>query len=178
MNIPCLLPESARKKLVYAVNELPLEPYILCAGVYAGGDIITMHQARPDASFIIFDSFQGLAEPTELDNPEASAGKFAYRLDSFIKNVARINIKIYPGFITPESLMGIKPEWPLDMIWMDLDHGEPTRAILNHFLPLMFHDGVVMTHDYSNHNYPGIKTVCDTFGDWEDIGDTIGRLKK
>ena len=166
-----LLPQNALKMLVYAVNDLPKSPIIVCGGVWGGGDILAMAEARPDARFIAIDSFEGLSQASAYDGNQ-ECGKFAYSQHQFELNVRDLDILVIKEWITEESVKNFY-RMQVDMLWLDLDLYEPTKAMLSHYGSC---SSKIYCHDYDNKNYPGVKKACDEFGRFESIGNTIGRF--
>lgn len=175
-----LLPNQSLKQLVYAVNSLPKSPLIVCCGVYEGGDVQVMLETKKWPHIIAIDSFEGVSHPTELDYGCClCGGEFMSSYEQFIDRFRGTNlVTTYKQWITKESLSDVVVPRTINMLWLDLDMAEPTDAALSHFLPKMDDNGIVMTHDYENQNYPGIKKVCDKYGKWRKLGGTLARLER
>lgn len=171
-----LLPKQALQVLVEQSATVPEGGHVVCAGVWGGGDILVMAQYRPDLHFTAIDSFKGLEEPTELDGNYSKAGMFAYDFDLYLENTRGVKVFNHKMVITKESVKRLDFA-RIDMLWMDLDHAEPTRAILGHCLNKCTKNAPILTHDYYNEAYPGIKAVCDTFGKWTNLGYTIAKRR-
>lgn len=171
-----LLPKRALKILVDHALKLPESAHVVCAGVYDGGDILAMAGYRPDLRFTAIDSFQGLDEPTELDGTHSEKGMFAYDFDDYLERTKDYNVFTHKMWITESSMRKLEFDH-IDMLWMDLDHAEPTRCILKKCLPHCTASTPVLTHDYTNENYPGIKVICDKFGKWDHIGHSIAKRR-
>lgn len=172
-----LLPPQTLGRLRDHTLQVPYKGIVVCAGVYGGGDILAMGQVRPDILYVAIDSWEGLNEPSLIDSPSAHAGKFAYSLDEFRENVKSLLVMDCQMWINAQALKSVKVS-KVDMLWVDLDHAQPTKAVLDYFLPKCTETAPVLVHDYATTSYPGIKYVCDQFGEWEQLGHTLARLKR
>ncbi|WP_422452033.1 hypothetical protein [Endozoicomonas sp. ALC066] len=172
------------------VYKLPKDAHVVAAGVYKGGDVMSMYNKRPDLHFTVFDSFKGLAVPKVQDSCEdqCSEGECnAGGLNSFIqgfKDVGiydHINIKTNEVWITVENIKKFKIA-PVDFLWLDLDHYEPTFAMLEICKNLLKPNSIVATHDYDFFRCPGIRKAChEVFPNWKvqpNTGIAQAKIKK
>lgn len=170
-----LLPTPALQLLVNHTMRLPECGHVVCAGVYGGGDICAMAQYRPDLIFTAIDSFDGLEKPTKLDGGYSAQGMFAYDFDQYLENTKNVRLFTHKMVINKKSVKKLELG-RIDMLWLDLDHAEPTRCMLERCLPFCTEKAIILTHDYTNANYPGVRKVCDTFGRWDHRGYSIAKM--
>ena len=175
-----LLNKACLMFLQAMVVDLPISATVVCGGVYRGGDIVAMHEIRPDLKFIAIDSFLGLADPCEQDIAPrgAVAGECnAGGVEVFRANVEGIDVEIHQCWISDDTLAPLD-FGTVDMLWLDLDHYEPTLAMLKKFLPHCTADAIVLTHDYGFGRCPGVKKACDEFGKWRTYQETMATLER
>ena len=142
-----------------------LSSYMLCSYLQQ------RNPAFDGSGYHIFDSFQGLSEPTEDDDIPASwqdaerlrtmtkRGHFAAPLDVVRNNLEAFpEITYHPGWI-PQSFNGLA-ESRYRFVHVDVDLYDPTLDALNYFYPRVSAGGVIVSDDYS---WPGAQTAIKEF---------------
>ncbi len=113
------------------------------------------------SGFHIFDSFEGLSEPLELDRQGAEGrvkssmrkGHFAASLDIVARNLAAFpGIKYYRGWI-PSRFHEVQTH-KFKFLNLDVDLYEPTRDSIMFFYPRLVPGGIIISDDY---NWPGCR---------------------
>lgn len=152
---------------------------ILVAGTWDGNDVRAILEADPTRNVIVIDSFMGLDIPAEQDfaedmaqTGECNIGGLEAYLNTFKDTGIKPPTEIYDMWITKKSLQQIKKR-PLALIFLDLDHYQPTKDCLERFSKWLIPNGIILVHDYDFVRCPGIKKCCDEFGGkWEKIPET------
>jgi len=107
----------------------------------------------------IFDSFQGLSQPTSLDGGAGFSGEFSAKLDEVRGNLASFpDIMFHPGWI-PASLVGLA-ERRYRFVHVDVDLFEPTAGAVAYFVPRLVSGGLLVCDDY---NWPGARKAIDDY---------------
>lgn len=115
----------------------------------------------------IFDSFEGLSEPSQNDLPSGNVpalqkGDFAVRQEKVRQNLGNKNdIKLYKGWI-PERFIEVKDKRFI-FVHIDVDFYEPTLESLRFFYPRMASGGIIICDDYGHINTPGSQKAMDEF---------------
>jgi len=163
--------------LINNVNDIP-EGIIVCAGTWNGGDLMSMINVQPDKYYIVIDSFNGLNKQTEKDfiqneyNNSVKEGMFSIEgKDNYIQNFKEQNIRlpdeIYEMWVSDITIKNVKVQ-SIAMLWLDLDLYESTLSCLSYFKDYIVKDGIILVHDYSLSETPGIKLSCNKYFDnWE-----------
>jgi O-methyltransferase len=138
------------------------------------------------AGYHIFDSFEGLAEPTIDDEvPEEFAnsanlkamsrrGAFAASMDAVKRSLAAFpDIEYHAGWI-PASFRNLPPR-TYRFAHIDVDHFDPTWDCLEYFYPRMAEGGILISDDYS---WPGARKAIDEFCSEHAIGFTVSAYQQ
>ena len=130
---------------------------------------------RPEfdgGGYHIFDSFEGLSEPSTQDVPERTAatidekfqqaGAFQGSLET-VKSTLRDfpRIEYHRGWI-PQSFEGI-PEKQYKFVHLDLDLYVPIKGSVEYFYPRMVKGGVIVIDEYGFPRWPGARKAVDEF---------------
>ena len=157
---------------------LPLTGDIAECGCFRGMSsfLLCTYIRRSDPAFDgtgyhIFDSFQGLGQPSmddeiPVDHTDAKRlskmsrqGAFAASLDTVKHSLTRFpGIEYHPGWI-PLTFQGLA-EKTYRFVHVDVDHYDPTWACLEYFYPRLVSGGVLVSDDYS---WPGARKAIDEF---------------
>jgi hypothetical protein len=150
---------------------------IIVAGSQFGYDVRALKEACPERNIIVIDSFKGLAAPKKQDLGEwpmvegecaIKGGKDTY-LKTFIDAKVIPPKEIYEIWISKKKLKDI-PKRKIGMMFLDLDHYQPTKDCLEFFYPWMSENGIIIVHDYEYIRCPGIKKACEEFSpNWESV---------
>ena len=129
-------------------------------GCFEGGSAYFLAQANPQVKLHLFDSFEGLSTPTEMDNPKdetipkweqgdlsASESKTRRVLSQF-KNVV-----YHKGWI-PDKFHEVIDE-QFRLLHIDVDLYQPTFDSLEFFYPKVSKGGVIILDDYGFSTCPG-----------------------
>lgn len=120
----------------------------------------------------IFDSFEGLSEPSTQDVSEQGAatidekfqkaGAFHGSLET-VKSTLRDfpRIEYHRGWI-PQSFEGI-PEKQYKFVHLDLDLYEPIKGSVEYFYPRMVKGGVIVIDEYGFPRWPGARKAVDEY---------------
>lgn len=158
---------------------------IIVAGTMHGEDVRSMLSVNPNRNIVVIDSFEGLAPPAEQDMCESAmvAGECNIGgLEAYKKTFEGTGFEppkeIYKMWISKEELAKI-PRREVAILFMDLDHYQPTKDCLETFFSWVIPGGVVLVHDYNFVRCPGIKKCCDEFGGiWDYVPETgFGRRR-
>ena len=121
----------------------------------------------------IFDSFQGLSEPSEADAISSSEygepGTYCQGVGAFRSTLETIKatLRDYPmisyhqGWI-PQSLEGLA-ERQYKFVHLDLDLYEPIKGAIEYFYPRMVKGGAMVIDEYGFPRWPGAKKAVDEF---------------
>jgi O-methyltransferase len=154
---------------------------VIVAGTYRGGDVMFIQDRDPSRNIVVIDSFQGVHDPTELDGDNGHLrGEFACGgLEEYKANFAAAGREppeeIYEMFITFYHLYRIQHR-PIALMWLDLDHFQPTLDCLAYFENDMVPGGVILSHDYGNPKCPGIQMALEAFGREYSVYGTVARV--
>jgi len=166
-------------KLAELVMEtLPLTGEVVECGCAGGNSahLISQILRSVDPSFngkgfTIYDSFEGLSEPSLEDAiPETHEdyAKLSHmcRKGYFARTeeTVRFNLRDFPDITfvkgwLPQSLEGIE-EKQYRFVNLDVDLYEPTMGVLEYFYPRLVPGGLIVSDDY---NWPGGKKAIDEF---------------
>ena len=119
-------------------------------------------------SYHLFDSFQGLSEPTREDSiPETgeaywTKGDIAVAEAEARANLAGYpNVTFYPGWI-PERFDEVSDRH-FALVHVDVDLYKPTYDSLSFFWPRLVGGGVLICDDYGFGTCPGARQAVDEF---------------
>lgn len=149
-------------------------------GVFAGGSSYLMCNAldgRPGAEHHLFDSFEGLSTPEEVDRPqEAGArgwavGDLAVAEERAAANLARFDfVRFHRGWI-PDRFEDVADR-VFCLVHVDVDLYQPTRDSLEFFYPRLVEGGMIVCDDYGFTTCPGATRACDEYA----AGTPQGRM--
>ena len=124
--------------------------------------------------FHIFDSFEGLSEPTAADTIPAKtiaelkqkfgtvAGAFRARLEDVRAALSEFpKIDFHRGWL-PTSLEG-QTEARYRFVHIDVDLYEPTLGAVAYFYPRLVEGGLIICDDYGSLAYPGARRAIDEY---------------
>jgi hypothetical protein len=157
---------------------LALEGEIVECGCFRGlsSYLMLARLKRAEAAFDgrgyhIFDSFQGLSEPSAEDRSATDpatakrvsrmlqGGWFATPLEAVQKALAEFpGVAYHPGWI-PQSFAGL-PERRYRFVHLDLDLHDPTLGGLEYFYPRLAPGGIIVCDDY---DWPGERKAIEDF---------------
>jgi hypothetical protein len=149
-------------------------------GVYEGftSEFISKFMHK-DKVFFLCDTFSGLAD-VSVDDPNINMSNGALAVDEerfnsinpFCKNIKSI---IVPGYF-PDSSTKEMNSSRYAFVHIDTDTYISTLKSLEYFYPKMVNGGIIVVHDYRNHNGTlGVKKAVDSFMiDKEDALSTRG----
>lgn len=121
----------------------------------------------PEKPHHLFDSFEGLSEPTKEDMPDGkttpwSKGDLSVDESVTRKNLARFaNCHYYKGWI-PERFPDVEGR-RFSFVHVDVDLYEPTRDSLAFFYPRVSPRGVIICDDYGFTSCHGARKAVDEF---------------
>jgi O-methyltransferase len=136
-------------------------------GVYEGAGswlICSMNRACPHFArqHHIFDSFEGLSEPTGFDGDCWRKGSMARGEDLVRANLAEFDrVATYKGWI-PERFAEAADR-KFSFVHIDVDLYEPTRDSIRFFYERMSEGGIIVCDDYGFATCPGATRAIDEF---------------
>ncbi len=98
-----------------------------------------------------FDSFEGMAPPTDMDFGQYPAGKLsvggveAFEQILVSAEIPNDSFKLWPGFV-PKCFKGFKE--PIAFALLDVDQYEPTKVSLDWVWPRLAPGGILVLDDY------------------------------
>jgi O-methyltransferase len=177
-------PEVVHQRMYNAVEflrySLDLEGEVVECGAFLGLSSYVfcnyIRLADPDfegAGYHIFDSFEGLSQPSEQDaitdesfgavgTHAQPAGSFHGSLDT-VKTTLRDfpGVEYHQGWI-PESFAG-QPERKYKFVHVDLDLYDPIKGAVEYFYPRLVKGGVIVIDEYGFPRWPGARRALDEF---------------
>ena len=134
----------------------------------AGSHLMLESQAGLGKRHHVFDSFEGLSEPSSADDA-ATAATPQFRKHDFSateaivrQNLGRFeNVFYYKGWI-PQRF-GEVADRHFSLVHLDVDLYEPTRDSLEFFYPRMTPGGFIISDDYGFTTAPGVTRAIDEF---------------
>lgn len=137
-------------------------------GCYQGASAFFMAQASTHGAICLFDSFEGLSEPEDIDRHARADVMPWHRGDlSASEQVVRQNlrdfdrIELYRGWI-PDRFSEVQSR-RFRLVHIDVDLYQPTRDSLEFFFPRLVRGGVIILDDYGFLTCPGAKEAADSF---------------
>ena len=120
----------------------------------------------------IFDSFEGLSQPTTNDHSFLNKGihevnrvrKMFSSDEDFVKNHVLTEfkfVKTYRGFI-PSEFHKVEDK-KFSLVHIDVDLYEPTMESLIFFYPRLTEGGIIICDDYQSADFSGAKMAWDDF---------------
>ena len=130
-------------------------------GVFRGSSAKLICEAKSHKILHLFDTFEGLPDSHEEDNPKQfKKGGFSAPLED-VKNYLKKyhNVYFYKGFFpfTAEPVKNKK----FSFVNLDVDLCQSTKDCLEFFYPRMNRGGVIISHDYIS--VPGVQKAIDDF---------------
>lgn len=141
-----LLPSEACQimSLVDAVKDVPGEMAEL--GVASGASAKMISSRAPKRTLHLFDTFEGLPNPSERDSPRFKKMQYRYSLDGAMEYLKGENVVFHKGFF-PDTAKEIS-ETRFAFVHLDGDLYESTKAGLEWFYPRLNRGGMLICHDY------------------------------
>jgi len=123
-----------------------------------------LNAMNSDKIFHVYDSFQGLPEPAEIDGDLCKKGDMKKEQHEFEKSFIDAGLEcpiIHKGWFCdiPDN------EYP-DKICFAFFDGDFYSSIFDSFYKVyhkMSKGGIILIHDYEGENLPGVKAACDYF---------------
>ncbi|MFQ5638474.1 MAG: TylF/MycF/NovP-related O-methyltransferase [bacterium] len=136
-------------------------------GVYKGAGSylicnVNRENERHSRIHHIFDSFEGLSEPSETDGEYWTEGDMSCPLETVSENLSEFkNVNIYKGWI-PELFSDVDAK-RFSFVHIDVDLYQPTLDSFEFFYPRMNEGAVMLSDDYGFTTCPGATSAIDKF---------------
>lgn len=164
------------KELARSVRDLP--GAVAECGSYVGVAAWFIANELPDAEFYLFDSFEGLSDPTGKDVVSAGVqqwkkGDLAVTEQELHANLHEFSkIHVMKGWI-PDRFLEVAHE-QFKFVHVDVDLYQPTLESLSFFYDRLVSGGVIVMDDYGFENCPGAYAAANEF--MADKSETIIHL--
>ena len=140
-----------------------------------------MDAVNSDKTFHVYDSFQGLPEPAEVDGDLCKQGdmkKEQYEFEQTFKDVGLECPVVHKGWFCD-----IPDEQYPDKICFAFFDGDFYSSIIDSFYKVydkMVKGGIILIHDYEGEMLPGVKVACNDFlkGKPENVCDVFWGIAK
>lgn len=130
---------KAQRKLEGAIAEV---------GVYRGASAKLICEAKGEKPLLLFDTFEGLPEPTAADRGIHRKHLYTCSLKEVRQYLHKYSgIEYFEGVFPASAVQA--PEQRYCFVHFDVDLYESTKACLEYFYPRMVPGGVMLSHDYS-----------------------------
>lgn len=148
---------------------LHVEGDVAECGTYKGSSAFFMARhiigSELNKHLCLFDSFQGLSAPADMDGDWWTQGDLAGSIDDVKRILQSLGdtafVEFYPGWI-PERF-GDVSERRFCFVHIDVDLAQPTKASLAFFYPRLSKGAVMLFDDYGFDSCPGVTQVVDEF---------------
>ena len=144
-----------------------VEGHFAECGVFRGASAYPMCElaAKTNRQVHLFDSFEGLSEPNELEKGHWSRGDLSVSEEDVRQNLSEFEcFKTFKGWI-PEAFPRIE-DCKYSFLHVDVDLEQPTRDSITFFYPRMDPGAVILLDDHGSAMCPGArKTALDFFTD-------------
>jgi len=94
----------------------------------------------------LFDTFEGLPAPADLDNVKFHTGQFRSELASVKRYLADSRVEFHKGLFPGTA--SVVADRRFSFVHLDVDLYESTLAGLEFFYPRMSRGGIIISHDY------------------------------
>ena len=161
---PSMTQHEAIQIYKYVRRTEKIDGDIVEVGVYRGGSAKLICEANRVGSrqreVYLFDTFEGLPEPTKEDSGKFTKGQFSSTLEQVEKYLLEYQfVKIYKGLF-PTTAESIKDKH-FSFVHLDVDLYQETLNSLRFLYPRMTRGGVIISHNYTD--TPGVKKAFDEF---------------
>jgi hypothetical protein len=167
----------------YAMRELVRlalrgEGQLAECGVFKGASAYILAQEiksrRPKTRLHLFDSFEGLSTPQEVDETYWHFGDMASSLDEVRQNLAEVQdyVVYHRGWI-PSCFQDATTD-TYSFVHIDVDLYQPTWDALNYFYDRLTRHGILLCDDYGFATCPGASKAFDDF--FRERGDHVLHL--
>jgi hypothetical protein len=154
---------------------------------------LAIKHARQERHLHLFDSFEGLPEPTEMDGEHAAAysgggneGKLA-TINQCRAGLDEVRHLIFDEIKVPKELAHFHVGWfqntipvdagqlgPIALLRLDGDWYDSTKICLEHLYPLLSSGGIVILDDY--YCWEGCRKATDEYRQKNNINCLIHRI--
>lgn len=154
-----LLPSEACQimSLVDAVRDVPGDMAEL--GVASGASAKMISARAPHRTLHLFDTFEGLPNPSMTDSPRFKKKQYRYPLDEVMKYLKGNDVVFHKGLF-PDTTKEIS-DTRFAFVHLDGDLYESTKAGLEWFYPRLSRGGLLICHDYDTS--AGVNQAFDEF---------------
>lgn len=157
---------------------------IVECGVWRGGASFAMMELFPECTEIhLFDSFEGLPEPTERDGKKAMQlseenlfvqGRNYSSFESVMKSMAEFGFDdratVHKGWFD-ETVSAEKIDRPIGILRLDGDWYDSTKIVLDRLFDSVADGGLVIVDDYFD--WPGCSQAVHDFMSERKLPDTV-----
>jgi hypothetical protein len=159
--VDLLLDDSEACQLFNAVRQTAkLGGDLAEVGVYRGGSAKLICEAKGDRPLHLFDTFDGLPDPSALDERRFQRGQYAGSFEAVQRFLAPYaKVYLHKGFF-PRSGEPVADK-QFAFVHLDVDLYESTVNALDFFYPRLKRGAVLISHDYNN--VEGVRTAIDEF---------------
>jgi O-methyltransferase len=127
--------------------------YLICSAIKS---------ANQPRTHFVFDSFEGLSEPSAHDGDHWSRGAQACDLETAQRNLRKFdNVSWHKGWI-PDRFADAEGRC-FAFVHIDVDLHQPTRDSMQFFYPRMNKGGIILCDDYGFTSCPGATRAIDVF---------------
>ncbi len=146
----------------------PLPGSMAECGCYQGASAYFMAKENPGVALHLFDSFEGLSDPQQVDVPIRADNRGWKRGDmSASEEIARKNLQEFSNIIfhkgwIPEKFHLVQNE-QFKLVHIDVDLYQPTKDSLHFFYPKMIDNGIIVLDDYGSTICPGAFKASSEF---------------
>ena len=135
-------------------------------GVYRGCGSYVILQANKYSSFNrihhIYDSFEGLSQPSEVDGKYWAANNLSMAEDTVNRNLSQYKeFKLYKGWI-PDRFHEVQNH-SFSFVHIDVDLYDPTLESIKFFYDRLNSGGILVCDDYGFLTCPGATKAIDEF---------------
>jgi len=162
-----LLPCNDRQlERLYVVKQLAeycstIEGDFAECGAYLGSSAFFIAKQRSKKVYL-FDSWEGLSDPTIQDGTYWKKGDLRSDLEKAMQNLRHFeNVEYLKGWI-PSRFNEVQNK-TFSFVHIDVDIYEPTKDSLNFFWERLTPGGVLICDDYGFENCPGARKAMDDF---------------
>ncbi len=115
-------------------------------GVFAGASAKMIATRAPGRVLHLFDTFDGLPEPSEKDSKRFKKRQYCYSLEQVQEYLKDLNVRFHKG-VFPASAQELSSR-TFAFVHLDGDLYESTKAGLEWFYPRLSKGGILVCHDY------------------------------